>query len=152
MRINEIINSGVQGVSEARGLAQVNPYVELMQSLGFFMSMNTVKIQQDAIDSTAQRELKAMQQQFNSPVVNGKSFFEVMNDPVMFKNAKIAPVLLKYAYDMLGYIEPRIKKYIRPDLQPKWLDLLNKLKDQYRAAVQFASGSQGVAENSNENL
>jgi hypothetical protein len=146
----ELTKRNIQNVAEARGLAQVNPYVELMQSLGFFMSMNTAKIQQDAVDSAAQQELQSMQQQFSSPIINGKSFFEVINDPAMFKNPKVAPVLLKYSYDMLRYIEPRIKKYIRPELQPKWLDLLNKLKDKYRDAVQFASGQQNVAEDSDK--
>jgi hypothetical protein len=136
-----------QGVTEARGLAPVNPYVELMQSLGWFMSMNTAKIQQDAVDSAAQQELKIMQQQFNKPIINGKSFAEILGDNTMLKHPKVAPALLKFAYDILGYIEPRIKRYIRPELQAKWMMSLSKLKDQYRAAVQFTSGQQGVAEN-----
>jgi hypothetical protein len=87
-----------------------------------------------------------MQQQFTKPVLNGKTFADVVGDPLMFKNPKVAPILLKYVYDLLNYIEPRIKKYIRPEEQPNWLGAINKLKGQYRAAVQFTSGSQGVAE------
>lgn len=137
-----------ESVSEARGLAPVSPYVELMQSLGWFISAQTAKIAQDAIDNTGAQELKTMQQQFNKPMLNGKSFADVVSDPTMFKNPKVAPVLLKYAYEMLNYIEPRIKKYIRPELQSKWLGSLGKLKDQYRAAVQQTSGQQGVSEGS----
>lgn len=137
-----------ESVAEARGLAPVNPYIELMQSLGWFMSMNTAKIQQDAVDSAAQQELKIMQQQFNKPIINGKSFADILSDNTMLKHPKVAPALLKFAYDILGYIEPRIKRYIRPDLQAKWMASLSKLKDQYRAAIQFTSGQQGVAEGS----
>ena len=38
------------------------------------------------------------------------------------------------SYSFMG-IEPRIKKFIHPELQNKWLTELGKLKDKYRAAV-----------------
>lgn len=148
--IHEITNSNEQnvgiGIIEARGLAHVNPYIELMQSMGWFMTMNTAKIPQDGKDSNAQHELRSMQQQFNRPVINGKTFSEVLGDQTMLKHPKVAAALLKYVYDMLVYIEPRIKKYVKPELQTNWLSTLDKLKNQYKAAVQFTSGQQHVME------
>jgi hypothetical protein len=137
-----------QGVTEEikEGLAPRNPYVELLIDLSWFMSMNTQQIQQDAIDSAAQQELAVMQRQLRSPIINGKSFSEVIADHEMRKHPKVAPVLLKFAYDILGYIEPRIKKYVRPDEQSQYLTRLNTLKDLYRAAIQFTSGQQSVTE------
>jgi len=128
-----------QGVAEARGLAPTKPYDDLMANMGYFMSLNTVKIQQDAVDSNAQQELANMQQQFRQPILNGMSFFDVNRDIKISKNPKVAPILLKYVYDMLGYIEPRIKKYIKPEQQGKYLDRLNQIKDDYRGAVQQVS-------------
>ena len=127
MRANEF--------SEARGLAPTKPYDDLMANMGYFMSLNTVKIQQDAVDSDAQQELANMQQQFRKPILNGMSFFDVNRDVKLSKNPKVAPILLKYVYDMLGYIEPRIKKYIKPEQQGKYLDRLDKIKNDYRGAV-----------------
>jgi GNAT superfamily N-acetyltransferase len=124
-----------RGVAEARGLAPTKPYDDLMANMGYFMSLNTVKIQQDAVDSNAQQELANMQKQFRQPIMNGMSFFDVNRDIKISKNPKVAPILLKYVYDMIGYIEPRIKKYIKPDQQGKYLDRLNQIKNDYRAAV-----------------
>jgi hypothetical protein len=121
-----------QGVSEARGLAPTKPYDDLMANMGYFMSLNTMKIQQDAIDSDSQQELEKMQQQFRKPILNGMSFFDAVK---MSKNPKVAPILLKYVYDMIGYIEPRLKTYIKPEQQGKYLDRLNQIKDDYRAAI-----------------
>jgi GNAT superfamily N-acetyltransferase len=128
-----------QDVAEARGLAPTKPYDDLMANMGYFMSLNTVKIQQDAVDSNAQQELANMQQQFRQPILNGMSFFDVNRDTKISKNPKVAPILLKYVYDMLGYIEPRIKKYVKPDQQGKYLDRLNQIKNDYRGAVQQVS-------------
>jgi GNAT superfamily N-acetyltransferase len=130
------IGTGIAGMmDEARGLAPTKPYDDLMANMGYFMSLNTVKIQQDAVDNDAQQELANMQQQFRKPILNGMSFFDVNRDIKMSKNPKVAPILLKYVYDMLGYIEPRIKKYIKPEQQGKYLDRLDQIKNDYRAAV-----------------
>jgi hypothetical protein len=130
------IGTGIAGMmDEARGLAPTKPYDDLMANMGYFMSLNTVKIQQDAVDGNAQQELANMQQQFRKPILNGMSFFDVNRDVKLSKNPKVAPILLKYVYDMLGYIEPRIKKYIKPEQQGKYLDRLDQIKNDYRAAV-----------------
>ena len=133
-------------VDEARGLAPVSPYVDLLTSLAWFAGMQTAKIAQDAIDNTASQELKTMQQQFIKPILNGMTLHDVVAAPNVYKNPKVAPIMMKFAYDILGYMEPRIKKFIRPELQSKWLGQINLLKDKYRAAVQFTSGQQGVTE------
>jgi hypothetical protein len=134
------IGTGIAGMmDEARGLAPAKPYDDLMANMGYFMSLNTVKIQQDAVDSAAQQELANMQQQFRKPILNGMSFFDVNRDVKLSKNPKVAPILLKYVYDMIGYIEPRLKTYIKPEQQGKYLDRLNQIKDDYRNAVQQVS-------------
>ena len=138
-KVTYVLRRGSQDMAEARGLAPTKPYDDLMANMGYFMSLNTVKIQQDAVDSDAQQELANMQQQFRKPILNGMSFFDVNRDIKMSKNPKVAPILLKYVYDMLGYIEPRIKKYIKPEQQGKYLDRLNQIKNDYRGAVQQVS-------------
>jgi len=135
-----------EGVAEARGLAPTKPYDDLLANMGFFMSLNTVKIQQDAVDNTAQQELAVMQQQFRKPILNGMTFFDVHKDMKLTKDPRVAPILLKYVYDMLGYIEPRIKKYVQPAQQQKYLARLDQIKNDYRAAVAQVS-EQTVAEN-----
>jgi len=130
------IGTGIAGImDEERGLAPTKPYDDLMANMGYFMSLNTVKIQQDAVDNDAQQALADMQQQFRKPILNGMSFFDVNRDTKISKNPKVAPILLKYVYDMLGYIEPRIKKYIKPEQQGKYLDRLDQIKNDYRGAV-----------------
>jgi len=130
------IGTGIAGMmDEERGLSPTKPYDDLMANMGYFMSLNTVKIQQDAVDSDAQQALADMQKQFRQPILNGMSFFDVNRDVKLSKNPKVAPILLKYVYDMLGYIEPRIKKYIKPEQQGKYLDRLDQIKNDYRGAV-----------------
>jgi hypothetical protein len=138
-------------MAEARGLAPVSPYVDLLTSLAWFAGMQTAKIAQDAVDNDAAKELKTMQQQFLKPILNGMTLHDVVAAPNVYKNPKVAPIMMKFAYDILGYMEPRIKKFIRPDLQNKWIGQINLLKDKYRAAVTQTSGQQGVAEGNDWN-
>ena len=110
-------------------------YTNLLADFGFFITMNTARIHDYAVDQTATQELKAMQAQFKQPIVNGKTFVEIYNQPAFYKNTKVIPVLLKYVYDMLKYLEPRLQKYLNDEGKSKFLPRIQKIKEQYKQVV-----------------
>ena len=111
-------------------------YTNLLAEFGFFITMNAARISDYAIDPFAKQELINMQVQFKKPIVNGKTFVEVYNDPLFYKNNKVIPVLLKYIYDMLKYIEPRLQKYLNDDGKTKFMPRIETIKQQYKQVVQ----------------
>lgn len=130
MRANEFLTEGID----------LQGYTNLLADFGFFITMNTSRIHDYAVDQTAVQELKAIQAQFKKPIVNGQSFVEVYDKPAFFKNSKIIPVMLKYVYDMLKYIEPRLDKYLNDEGKNKFLPRIQKIKQQYKQVVQSTLG------------
>jgi hypothetical protein len=114
-------------------------YSSLLGDLAFFTSLNTSMIQQDANDNDSKEELKLMQQQFRKPILNGMTFHEVYDKPQVYNNPKVIPVLLKYEYDMINYIEPRIKKFVKQDKQQKYLNRLDSVKSKYKEQIKYLS-------------
>lgn len=131
MKLNELIL-----LDEATS-SDVKQYVELFNDLGTFLSLNTAHITQDAKDEQSKSELKTMQQQFRKPIVNGMGVSELTSEwpQKTLINPKVIPIVLKWIYEMLRYIEPRIEKYLRDDRKKDRLDRLNQIKDKYRKVV-----------------
>lgn len=130
MKLNEIL------INEATS-SDVKQYVELFSDLGTFLSLNTSHITQDAKDEQSKSELKLMQQQFRKPIINGMGINELISEwpQKTLVNPKVIPVVMKWIYEMLRYIEPRIEKYLRDDRKKDRLDRLNQIKDKYRKVV-----------------
>ena len=126
MRAKDFITEGID----------LQGYANLLAEFGFFITMNTARIHDYAVDQTAVQELKSIQVQFKQPIVNGKTFVEVYNEPAFYKNPKVIPVLLKYVYDMLKYIEPRLQKYLNDEGKGKFLPRIQTIKQQYKQVVQ----------------
>lgn len=125
---------------------------ELLEAWGYFISLKTSKIANDAIDNNASQELRAMQRHYLGPVMNGMSFVDITKSD-LWQNPKAIPHLLKYIYQGIPYIEERIKKFVNPASQPSYLSGVEKIKQLYKEVVaQYSQGQQGVTEGSSSKL
>lgn len=151
--INMMIRQVFKRLEESEGLDEgiargpkEKKLFELLEAWGYFISLKTSKIANDAIDNNASQELRAMQRHYLGPVMNGMSFVDITKSD-LWQNPKAIPHLLKYIYQGIPYIEERIKKFVNPASQPSYLSGVEKIKQLYKEVVaQYSQGQQGVAE------
>jgi len=110
---------------------QTNLFQDLCNDFGFFTTLNTTQLAKYAIDQNAANELKSMQQQFRSPVINGKIFADIIGDRAFMNNPKGRGALLNYIYQMIKYIEPRLNKFVNDEGKKLYLPRFQKIKQQY---------------------
>lgn len=134
MKLNEIL------LDEATS-SDVKLYVELVTDLGMLFTFNTVHLAKDAKDEKSKSEIKKMQHQFASPIVNGMNLSDLIGEwpQKTLTNSKIIPVVLKWIYEMILYIEPRFEAYLSDDTKKGRLDRLNQIKEKYKKVVRSFS-------------
>jgi hypothetical protein len=137
-----------QDIAEAMARnAKEKKLFELLEAWGFFISFKTVDLgKTNAVDQTAKQEIIKMRQHYLGPVLNGMTFGEITKSD-LWQNPKVIPHLLKYIYQGIPYIEERIKKFVVPSEQQRYLSTIDKIKTLYREVVAQYSGQQGVVEN-----
>ena len=107
----------------------------LLEAYAHFTSLKTMHLSKYAADPTGAAELKAMETQFSQPVFQGMRFSELVAKTDHWKNPKVIPGLLKYIYQGIQYIEPRIKKFVRANDQASFLKGLENIKALYKEVV-----------------
>jgi Na+/phosphate symporter len=110
-------------------------YVDMLNDIGMFITLNTSMIQQYAKDEPSKKELKDMQQHLKDPILNGMNFIEVHSKPQLYKMPTIIARMLKYTYDLIKYVEPRIQRYVKPEAVHKFQDRIDNIKKQYKEQV-----------------
>ena len=112
-------------------------YVNLLNDVAMFITLNTAMIQQYAIDDEAKMHLRTMQKELKGPMLNGQSFVEIHSKPLIYKMKNVIPIILRYIYNLIKYVEPRLKLYIQPNHLSKFVDRLENIKTQYREQVSY---------------
>jgi hypothetical protein len=110
----------------------LNEYMEFLNDIGFFITLNTSHLSQYFTDTTKSDEI---QTQFRKPVINGLKFTDMLLNPIA-KNPKAIPLILNYIKQLLEYIEPRFQRYLTKEGKIKYLPKIQKLKDRYINLVQ----------------
>ena len=128
MKIKELLES-----------TDLTGYVNMLNDVAMFITLNTSMIQQYAVDSNAKEKLREMQQELKNPVLNGMNFVELHSKPQVYKMKNVIPYILRYIYNLIKYVEPRIQRYVQPQHLPKFMDRLNSIKQQYRDQVALLS-------------
>lgn len=110
-----------------------NEIIDFFNDFGFFISLNLMKVGTYAIDENSKNELLNMQKTLRNPLINGKSYNELLNDiNIIIKNPKYLSSLLSQVKGLIEFIEPRINKYvIDNEFKKNWLDKIKKFKDIY---------------------
>jgi hypothetical protein len=119
-----------------RGFAPTNLFQDLCIDFSTFISMNMTKINQYAKDEQSKAGIDEMTKQLRQPAVNGIEFTQAYSDPKITKSPAGRGALMKYIYNSLVYIEPRLKKFLNDQGQQMFLPRLDKIKQQYTTLVQ----------------
>lgn len=108
---------------------------ELMNFLidfGYMISLQFIHIKQYAIDNDAYAELDKLQSVLNKPLINGKKYYDIINDSKMISNPKLLSALINQIKLLIEYIEPRIQKYVKDcDNKKIWISNINRFKEDY---------------------
>jgi hypothetical protein len=112
-------------------------YVELLNEVGMFITLNTSMIQSYAADSAGKNQLMLMQKSLKHPIINGRNFMEVHADPQFYKLPRVIPHMLKYVYNLIKYVEPRIQIFVHPDHLSKFQNRLDQIKELYKNQVKL---------------
>lgn len=110
-----------------------NEIADFLNDFGFFITMNLSKISSYSSDDNNKKELDEMQKNIRKPLINGKTYTELLNDMnIIINNPKYLSTLLSQIKSLLEYIEPRITKYVDDgEIKNKWLKRIEDLKSKY---------------------
>ena len=114
---------------------------EYIDEFGFFITLNLSQVTKTGKDSNSSDELSNMMKNVRKPLINGLSFFDIINDRnILYNNPKIISIFLNQTRKLLEYIEPRIIKFVKEDdIKDKWLIKIDKLKSMYKNIINTLS-------------
>ena len=118
---------------------QVNrKYVnEFLSDFGFFITLNLSQVTKMGIDETSNNELNQMMLNLRKPIINGKSYVELIKDiNTIYDNPRLVSEIVNKVREFLNYIEPRIIKFVSPsESKDNWLDKINNFKEKYKKII-----------------
>ena len=118
---------------------QVNrKYVnEFLSDFGFFITLNLSQVTKMGIDETSNDELNQMMLNLRKPIINGKSYVELIKDiNTIYNNPRLVSEIVNKVREFLTYIEPRIIKFVSPsESKDNWLDKITNFKERYKIII-----------------
>ncbi len=118
---------------------QVNrKYVnEFLSDFGFFITLNLSQVTKMGIDENSNKELNIMMLNLRKPIINGKSYVELIKDiNTIYNNPRLVSEIVNKVREFLTYIEPRIIKFVSPsESKDNWLDKINNFKERYKIII-----------------
>lgn len=118
---------------------QVNrKYVnEFLSDFGFFITLNLSQVTKMGIDETSNNELNQMMLNLRKPIINGKSYVELIKDiNTIYDNPRLVSEIVNKVREFLTYIEPRIIKFVSPsESKDNWLDKISNFKERYKKII-----------------
>ncbi|MCF8493876.1 MAG: hypothetical protein K9G65_00525 [Rickettsiaceae bacterium] len=110
---------------------------DFLLDFGFLISMKFSQITKMGIDEEATKELTSMMKRLREPLINGKTYFELIdNVNDLYKSPKLLSAFIGQIRELLIYIEPRIKNYVKDcDVKDNWLGKIDKFKERYKQIV-----------------
>ncbi len=118
---------------------QVNrKYVnEFLSDFGFFITLNLSQVTKMGIDETSNNELNQMMLNLRKPIINGKSYVELIKDiNTIYDNPRLVSEIVNKVREFLNYIEPRIIRFVsQSESKDNWLDKINNFKERYKIII-----------------
>jgi hypothetical protein len=110
---------------------------DFMLDFGMLITMGFSQITKMGIDQKSTDELTDMMKRLNKPLINGKKYSEIIDDiNFLYKNPKMLSALIGQIRELLLYIEPRVKNYVKDcDVKDNWLGKIDKFKERYKQIV-----------------
>ena len=110
---------------------------DFLLDFGGLITLGLLHITQRDIDQKATNELTDMMKRLNKPLINGKKYSEIIDDiNFLYKNPKMLSAFIGQIRELLLYIEPRVKNYVKDcDVKDNWLGKIDKFKERYKQIV-----------------
>ena len=110
---------------------------DFMLDFGMLITMGFSQITKMGIDQKSTDELSSMMKRLREPLINGKKYSEIINDiSFLYKNPKMLSAFIGQIRELLLYIEPRVKNYVKEcDVKDNWLSKIDKFKERYKQIV-----------------
>ncbi len=111
------------------------PYMDLVNDFGIFITLNTVKLEQEALPCK-EAEIAELRKNLRKPIINGMNYSDfVFNNPQKLQDEVVAKALLTQIHAFLGYIEPQLvnlkqdnswsKRFF--EIKQKYINLISNL-------------------------
>ena len=110
---------------------------DFLLDFGMLITMAFSQITKRGVDQKATNELTDMMKRLNKPLINGKKYSEIIDDiSFLYKNPKMLSAFIGQIRELLLYIEPRVKNYVKDcDVKDNWLGKIDKFKERYKQIV-----------------
>ena len=105
---------------------------DFLFDFGMLITMGFSQITKMGIDQTATYELSSMMKRLREPLINGKTYAELIDNlSLLYNNPKMLSTFIGQIRELLLYIEPRVKNYVKDN----WLEKIDKFKERYKEIV-----------------
>lgn len=103
---------------------------------GFLITMNLAKVSDLSKNEDSKKELNSMLLNLRKPIINGKTYSELIKTDEIVSNPKMLSALFSQIREFITYIEPRIKQMvIDGDKKASWVSKIENLKERYKKIV-----------------
>jgi len=95
--------------------------------------MNLAKVSDLSKNEDSKKELNSMLLNLRKPIINGKTYSELIKTDEIVSNPKMLSALFSQIREFITYIEPRIKQMvIDGDKKASWVSKIENLKERYK--------------------
>lgn len=110
---------------------------DFLLDFGFMITLKFSQITKMGVDEDATKELTSMMKRLREPLINGKTYFELIdNVGDLYKSPKLLSALFSQVRELLKYIESRIEKFVvGGNVKDNWLQKIKELKEDYKKIV-----------------
>lgn len=132
--IREILENKTFAIFESSNKKFINDFIF---DFGMLITMGFSQITKMGIDQKSTDELNSMMNRLRSPLINGMNYAKIIDDlNYLYKNPKILSAFIGKIRELLIYIEPRIRNFVKDgDTKNKWLIKIEKFKERYKEIV-----------------
>ena len=124
--------------------------IDFILDFNYLLSLNLAMVKNQAKDEKSKLALIQMQKKFNTPVINGKTFFELADERITPRkdlfNPKFLSAYLTQIRNYLVYIKEHINRFVVDGIyKTGWLDRISKLEATYKNII----GANQISEDEN---
>jgi hypothetical protein len=124
--------------------------IDFILDFNYLLSLNLAMVKNQAKDEKSKLALIQMQQKFKTPVINGKTFFELADERITPRkdlfNPKFLSAYLTQIRNYLVYVKEHINRFVVDGIyKTGWLDRISKLEATYKNII----GANQISEDEN---
>jgi hypothetical protein len=141
--IKKLLKENLDNISDGNKLnesATKKEVIDFLLDFCYLLSLNLAKVKSEGKDEKSKLALEQMQKKFRTPVINGKTFFELADERITPRkdlfNPKFLSALLTQIRNYLVYIKEHINRFVVDGkYKTGWLDRIARLEIEYKRII-----------------